>query len=343
MAPGVFKDPVARNPDRCYKMIYKRGRGVGIAFSRDGIHWVKGPDRDVIATSDSPNSVLWDARLLKYVAHTRHNQPNAATGEGQRQVLQSESDDFINWRTHGIIMKPDDADPPWNRQFYNMEWMPYEDVYFGFISVYHILPGMQPKITPGAPWMDKVDIQLTFSRNGRTWTRAGQRQVFIPYSCVPDAFDQAMIYVMQHPIVVDDEIWIYYVGFSGLHWATRRAEPQGGAVGLAKLRLDGFISIDAGDGSVTTKPLTMSGDRLIVNADASNGSLQVEVLGGDGLPLPGFGREQANPIVNDGVRQTVEWQGGSEVSNLAGQPIRLRFNLNRCKLYSFRFLGNLER
>ena len=87
-------------------------------------------------------------------------------------------------------MAPDDDDLPWDRQFYNMEWMPYEDVYFGFIAAYHVLPGMEEKLTPGAPWMGQgghpVDLQprqphmdarrrppgLHPHRAGGVWTRA---------------------------------------------------------------------------------------------------------------------------------------------------------------------------
>ena len=327
MAPGVFKDPVAKDPQSKYKMIYNSGEGVGIAFSPDGIQWTPVPDKKVARLSDSPNSVLWDPQLGKYVAHTRHWDNEMGY---RRQVLQSESDDFLEWSTYGVIMKSDEKDPPHNRQFYCMEWMPYEGVYFGFVPVYHV-PG------PG-PWYDKVDIQLTFSRDGRTWHRAGDRQVFVPNGPNPGDFDWAMIYVMQHPIVVGDEIWIYYAGFSGLHWATGRGELQGGAVGLAKLRLDGFISIDpGGSGTLTTKLLTTSGDCLIVNANARYGLVRVEVLDADGKPIEGFSKDDADPITDDSVRHTVTWNGSSDVTSLKGKTFALKFYLERCKLYSFVF------
>ena len=342
MAPGVFKDPVAADPARRYKMIYNRGDGVGIAFSPDGIHWTPAAGEPVIAVSDSPNSALWDGRLRKYVAHTRHNARDAK-GNLQRQVLQSESDDFVRWQRIGVVMQPDEQDPPWSRQFYCMEWMPYGDVYFGFPAVYHVLPGMEPKITPGAAWMDRVDVQLTFSRDGRHWMRAGDRQTFLPYGTRPDDFDRGMVFVMQHPIPVGDEIWIYYVGFRGRHWFLHRGEIQGGAVGLAKLRLDGFVSIDAGQGTLTTRPLTMSGDRLVVNADASLGSIRIEILDDHGQPLLGFAKQAADPITTDNVRHVATWQSNPDVADLNGKPIKLRFHLDRSKLYSFTFRSGLER
>ncbi len=343
---GIYKDAVAAEPSSLYKMIYNCGDGVGVAFSADGLRWRPVPETRVAKISDSPHSVMWEPRLHRYVAHSRHWEKmdfadgygyGGPSGNGSRVVLQSESEDFLNWTAYGIIMAPDDHDPPWTRQFYNMEWMPYEDVYFGFIAAYHVLPGMEPKITPGAAWMDKVDIQLAFSRDNRAWMRAGERQVFIPNGPLADDFDWGMVYVMQHPLVVGDEIWFYYVGFNGFHWATKRHELQGGAVGLAKLRLDGFVSMDAGEGALTTKPLTMAGDRLVVNADASLGSLAVEVLDSEGRPIPGYSREDAEFIASDNARHTVSWNGNSDAAALRDQPIALRFHLQRAKLYSFVF------
>ena len=43
-----------------------------------------------------------------------------------------------------------------------------DDVYFGFLAVYH---GHEK-----GPIWDKVDIQLTYSRDGRNWQRVGHRQ-----------------------------------------------------------------------------------------------------------------------------------------------------------------------
>ena len=146
-----------------------------------------------------------------------------------------------------------------------------------------------------------------------------------------------MIFVMQHPLVVEDEIWIYYIGFSGLHWATRREEVQGGKVGLAKLRLDGFVSIDAGSGVLTTKPVRMSGERLVVNADATDGSVAVEILDPEGAPIEGFGRKDAVAAKGDSLRHTMKWGRGSDVSTLKDRPIVLRFHLERSRIFSFRF------
>jgi hypothetical protein len=229
MAPGAFKDTHDKDPSRRYKMLYfSRGNSspVAVGFSPDGIHWKTTTKGKLIPIGDSLHPVLWNPKLKKYIAHSRHNRRTSA-GFEERQVLQSESDDFLNWTRYGVIMKPDEHDPPGHRQFYDMSWMMYEGVYVGFMSVYHLTPSEQFK-TPQQSWEDRVDVQLAFSRDDRHWTHAGNRQTFIGNSKRPGDYDHGVIYTMHRPMVVGDEIWIYYVGYSGLHWATRRKEIQGG-------------------------------------------------------------------------------------------------------------------
>ncbi len=330
---SAFKDNHETDPSRRYKMVYRNddvGAGTGsvwAAFSPDGINW-SGETGPIILDADSFHSALWDPGLGKYVVHSRFNRNHHASLPPQRQVLQSESDDFVTWRTHGVILKPDEHDPP-DTEFYNMEWMPYEDVFVGFISVFHTAT-------------DKLDVQLAFSRDDRNWVRAGNREVFIPNSPAPDAYDNGMIWnVLQHPIVVGDEIFIYYNGASGLHGAYWSGDPQGGVIALAKLRLDGFVSMNTdATGTLTTKPLAMTGDQLVINADAKEGSIRVEILNEDNLPIAGFSKEDAVPVDKDAIRQTVRWKQGSDVSPLAGKTISLRFYLDRSRLFAFQFTPN---
>lgn len=337
MASGVFKDVHEIDPRRLYKMLYLsngNASAVGLGFSPDGVHWTTVTEGNLILKGDSAHPVLWDPKLKKYIAHSRHNA--ILSGEHERQVLQSESDDFESWARYGIILRADENDLPGHRQFYDMSWMIYEDVYVGFLSVYHVL--RPEKQTPRLKWQDRVDVQLVFSRDNRHWKRAGERETFLPNGAIPGDCDYGMVYTMQHPIVVGDEIWIYYTGYSGLHWASRRKEVQGGVACLAKLRLDGFVSLNTNSsGTVTTRPFTLSGERLEVNADTRFGTLEVEILDASRKPLNGFTRDDADPFTGDSVRHTVTWAGKSDVGKLEGKPVILRMHLSRGRLFSFQF------
>ena len=129
--------------------------------------------------------------------------------------------------------------------------------------------------------------------------------------------------------------------FPGIIEAIERASPRtGGTINLAKLRLDGWVSVDAGDepGTLTTKPLKLTGDKLVINADAEDGGVGVEILGRTGQrPVPGFSLADCDRFSGDSVRHTVAWQGSSDLSRLQDRPVRLRFHLQNAKLYSFVF------
>ncbi|MEX2306812.1 MAG: hypothetical protein WD738_04435 [Pirellulales bacterium] len=90
------------------------------------------------------------------------------------------------------------------------------------------------------------------------------------------------------------------------------------------------------NGSLTTGPVVLDGDALLLNADVQpSGSLQVEVLDQHGTPLPGFEWEVCRPIKGDSLDFEVAWDG-AELKTLKGQEVRLRFLLDRAKLYSYR-------
>jgi len=53
--------------------------------------------------------------------------------------------------------------------------------------------------------------------------------------------------------------------------------------------------------------------------------------------IPDFSLTDCDPIQADAVNRVVTWKGRSDVSALAGQPVRLQFELPSSKLYAFQF------
>ena len=89
---------------------------------------------------------------------------------------------------------------------------------------------------------------------------------------------------------------------------------------------------------MVTKPLTFSGERLEINYSTSAaGSVRVEIQDAEGKPLPGFTANDCAELIGDEITRTVSWKHGSDVRKLAGQAVRLRFELKDADLYSFRF------
>ena len=106
------------------------------------------------------------------------------------------------------------------------------------------------------------------------------------------------------------------------------------------LRLDGFVSVQAplSGGELVTKPFTMRGNELTLNlATSAAGSIQVEIQTSDGKPIDGFALTDCPELFGDEIERTVRWKKTSDVSPLAGRPIRLRFVMKDADLYSIQF------
>ena len=108
----------------------------------------------------------------------------------------------------------------------------------------------------------------------------------------------------------------------------------------AILREDGFVSLQAdyAGGTVTTRPFNFSGSRLELNYSTSAaGSLRVEVQDAAGNPLPGYRLDDCRPIFGDELARTVAWKKGSDVTSLAGQSVKLKFEIKDGDLFSMQF------
>ena len=115
---------------------------------------------------------------------------------------------------------------------------------------------------------------------------------------------------------------------------------KGSALRRYTLRLDGFVSVNAGaeGGELITKPIKFSGTQLSLNlATSASGSVRVEFQDLSGKPIPGFSLKDCPEIFGDTHNRTVNWKPGANLGKLAGKPVRLRFVLKDADLYSFRF------
>ena len=108
------------------------------------------------------------------------------------------------------------------------------------------------------------------------------------------------------------------------------------------IRMDRFVSVTAParGGELLTKPIRFDGNRLIINFSTSvAGGVRVELQQADGTPLPGYALSDSVLAFGDQVDRVVTWNNGAAVGKLAGQTVRLRFELKDADLYSFRFQG----
>jgi len=196
-------------------------------------------------------------------------------------------------------------------------------------------------------WMNQMDIQLTWSEDGRNWHRAGNREPIL--ACGPQGnFDSGTVYPPHAPVVVGDDIWIFYGGNNKLHGEPPRdGESERRGIGLAKIRKDRFVCLKSeGPGVVTTTPLGVQPEALWINADAGTGSVQVELLDPFDRVIPGCGREDCVLIEGDDTNHRVRWTGGGAASSKTTGGLeekmvsqgrggyKVRIYLDRAKLFA---------
>ncbi|NUM53897.1 MAG: hypothetical protein HUU46_09665 [Candidatus Hydrogenedentes bacterium] len=302
-------DPRDPDPARRYKAM-TRSDAFTPLFSPDGIHWTEwsGP---VISQAYDATSFHWDPIGEKWIASCK------IFRDGKRARGYAESRDYVNWSDTYFMLAADELDQPQD-ETYAMRIFRYESVYIGLLKIYHVAT-------------DRCDIQLAFSRNGRQWQRPF-RTPFLANGDEPGTHDYGNLDEAGEPIRIGDELRFYYAGRSLLH--NEEPRDSNGSLNAATLRLDGFVSLDAAsDGVITSKPVLFEGKTLYMNADAKEGSIRVELLGGDGQSVRGYA--QSEVITGDAVRMPVRWANSGAAVELPREPVRIRFSLSKACLFSY--------
>ncbi len=365
----VWLDLEEKDPARRYKFLYSHG-GMGpkasLHFSADGIHW--GKEQWETPFTGDRITMFWNPFRQVWVASLRIHSPTETDMARQMEIVGKgkapykipgervryrgyhEGKDIfsaLTWRpTPGagpntIPMAYGDV-VPWvgadrldasridlgvRPELYCVDAAAYESLMVGLFTIWRGQPNRQ---TGGREKPNEVVVG--FSRDGFHWDRPF-RQALLPVSEDPKAWNHGNVQSTGGIcLVVGDRLYIYMSGRSGGADA-----PGVNATGLATLRRDGFVSMDAPgrEGSLTTRPVRFAGSHLFVNVDSPQGELGVEVLDAQNRVLAPFTLDNCLPISVNNTLQEVTWKGGANLANLAGQPVRFRFHLRDGSLYSF--------
>jgi hypothetical protein len=331
----------------CGKLFVPERRTLGISFSDDFLNWT--PVQTLLLPDDLDDQMARErapALCTHYYALLDKGYVSAEDKK-QWELKRKQAE-----AAFGILDRLEFPPvPDYQRvEYYNMIVLPYEDLYVGLVWRFtvtapcpYFYPFLPSEYHGGQDGV--IETQLVSSRNLLEWQKCGDRRPIIPLGKAGE-WDCSMVFCFNAPLIRDDEIWFYYGGSDFSHAARpswdRRIDTTGKgkqAIGLANLRLDGFVSVEAGEqeGELTTKLLTFRGEKLIVNASATQGTIAVEVLDASGQPVNGFEREKCEVFSGDEIRHTVNWRGGPNVKRLNGTPVRLRFHLRKANLYAFQF------
>ena len=328
---AIWLDLAETDPQRRYKLfVYLRdgkGRALSVFFSADGIHWNdcvarSGPLGDRSTAFFNPFREVWvySIRGGGDIGRCRQYREHADVLAGAK--WQAGEPPF--W------VGADSLDPPREDlrtpcQLYNLDAVAYESLMIGLFSIWRGQPKDRAKPN---------EICVGFSRDGFHWHRPSH----VPLVPVSENYGDWNWGNVQSAggccLIVGDQLYFYVSGRKGV-----KGSPASGvcSTGLATLRRDGFASMDAdaSGGTLATRPVRFNGKFLFVNVDNTDGELRVEVLDSDGKAIPPFTRDACLPVSTDSTRQQVRWEGGDDLSALAGKPVRFRFHLRNGRLYAF--------
>ncbi len=327
-SPSVIKDNLENDPDKRYKMIWwdfplgeegYQDDGMCVAFSPDGIHWEKYPKNPVMHAYKSEQSIsdvmslMQDTNTGKYVAYTKGW---ADPWPSHRQIVRVESTDFIHWSEPEVVIRHahDLKDP----QSYGMTVSQYGNNYIGMMYSYK------------KPGNETIDVQLAISHDNKQWVRVANQETFIPLGANGN-WDDGMIFcapVFNH----GDRTMIYFSAWDNSHDSKERRRS---GIGLATLRHNGFVSLDASDiGNVTTHLIKNASGPLLVNVNSARGSLCAELIDDKGKSLVGYSMNECLPIKSDDISKVVRWKNHAALPEKR-QTFRIRFQLENASLYAF--------
>ena len=347
LTPFIDTNPDAR-PDQRYKALGDNAAKMGgralLAFaSPDGIHWSRMQEAPVFSEGkfDSQNVAFWSEHENFYVCYFRifiqSDAPNADGKNGRiRTIARTTSDDFLNWSdpepmTFGDTML---------EQLYTNGTHPY-------FRAPHLYVALPKRFVPHRSALTEEQYDAFEVAQGQ---RTAVSEAVFMTSRGGTTYDRTFMEALVRP------------GLDQRNWVARNRMCTWGVVPTGEgemsfycqehytqpthqlrrfsLRTDGFASVRAPyrGGEMTTKTFTFTGKTLTMNyATSAAGSVRVEVQDANGNAIPGLSLDDATTHFGDRLEQTVSWGERTDVSDLASQPIRLRFVMQDADVYAIRF------
>lgn len=323
--------------------------GVHAAFSPDGIHWTKHPGGPMIKTlyagmadpppfsgddpvvderaTKGPRAISWrypqvmsdaadvmyDPRRQVFAIYGKMWIDGPSGGLAWKHGLgRIESRDFLKWSKPELLVWPDDDDDT-HTEFHTSPVFFYQDRYFALNQVLNKAEGLL------------IDIELMVSRDGMAWQRPFRKPYFLPRN--PDGgFDSGSMFTNATPVISGNEMRFYYGAYSGTAVSGDDYRITSG-VGMASIPADRFAGIRSEPvsaqrtlkpplehvGQITFRPIDLTGvERITVNADASRGSIRVELLDEEGFRLRGYSGEDAVSRRGDSAAHEISWRSGTK-------------------------------
>ncbi len=271
--------------------------GVYYMRSHDGRQWERGPqvmrrgsrriEQDPWKLAGPSDVTIFTPDQLtgRYLALMKFtNQKQIGDGNSQRSrayLFVDRLDQPVDLnRVERVALVPPAAevngDLPSDEYYASTAWR-YGSLWLGGLKIWH-RHGDYPYSANGCAF-----LKFAVSRDGLNWKKVQfENDAGVPEVWIPNGKEGGndgkndggyMTEFSQGPLHIGDEL-IYYYGSSS--WGKNHPDGvriTGGGVFRARLRPDGFVSVDAG--TIATKPLALEGSKLLINGV---GPITVEVL-----------------------------------------------------------------
>jgi len=321
------------NPEEQYKYsAWVANRGIVLYLSPDGVHWRRNETMMLPLITGGGCETYWDDQRGLYANITKRD--GSWRSDGRTGMYAQTKEVLKTWPFNKL------ADPyfeGWPSPCITKELKVLfpRTSYGGCYRSRAIKYPWAPDAHVAFIWRFKSDdetrrIELAVSRDGLNWKfYTDQGWYYAPYGSYKEVIS---LYGL---IRRGDEIWQYAEYGLGEHSTGE------GHYKRVVQRLDGFVSLNAGSatGTAVTRPLIYDGNRIEVNADVS-GSLRVALLNQAGDPISGFDISDCDAVVGDSTGHIVTWAGKSNISRLAGDVVRIKFEMQNAKLYAFEIIRN---
>lgn len=280
--------------------------------------------------SNDATFVYYNAALARHECYTvwltpalpdRRVEVDNAPGV-HRTIQRRLSRDGLAWSSPELIIMPDHRDP-WDLQFYHMAVQRHEDWMIGSLGHYRVEDGQQT-----------MDLELTFSRDGRKWHRP-LRGGFIPRD--PDARDAMGIYPPNAWIDRGDHWLCLYSATARRHNEYAKTDLPGTCIMGASFGKNRFVGLAAGrePGGFLSDPFFPTQDSITIDADI-RGWLRAELCDAWGRKFGGFHLMDGIPVTGDSNAHVLAWKGKG-LQPFVHECVRLRIEFADGVIYN---IGN---
>jgi hypothetical protein len=327
----AYYDKYDADPNRRFKLLINytpKGASKacrGLVVSPDGIHWEIAHVFEKQKATDTPTSVFYNPLKKVYTFNVRQY-------AGDRRIFFFDTKDWVNFTEPQLVMHPEPLDPPLVG-FYGMPVVEYENLFIGLLWRIHCDPNTH--LLPNGP----IDCDLVYSYDGRCFNRTFHKS-FIERNELGE-HGGGCIYTGAMLVDQDNMIRFYSGGSKAEHFQNQQLTDA--ALMMHKMRLDGFMYLEtpAGKGRLRTRPLSITGSELKINARVPWGGLRVRLLDENADVMPGFDFNDCVPLQGDELFWQPKWKNQKTFGDAVSYKRRqIEIEINTGQIFAIR--GDFE-